>query len=101
MDGERQTVRGAGLTAESQAQKAGPGTGPDPALHQILTNAITNAYRTSDSISARPMIIGTKIFCWAVGFRAMPSRAPAAVLPWPSEPPKAASPIANAAPKDL
>ena len=36
---------------------------------------------TKDSISAKPMIIGTKILPEAAGFLAIPSRAEAAALP--------------------
>ena len=44
---------------------------------------------TSDSMSARPTIIGTKILPEACGLRAIPSRAEPAARPWPMAPPRA------------
>src|SRR3990170_3642342 len=52
---------------------------------------------TSDSISARPTIIGMKILGWAEGLRAIPSSPAAIALPWPSAPPKDAIAMPNPA----
>src|SRR5215469_16267937 len=52
---------------------------------------------TSDSMSARPTIIGTKILPDACGLRAIPSRAEPAARPWPMAPPRADRPMASAA----
>src|SRR5215467_3312465 len=56
---------------------------------------------TSDSISARPRIIGPRIWPAAPGFRAMPSSAPAAARPWPMPPPRAARPMPRPAPSAI
>src|SRR6187551_2609376 len=54
---------------------------------------------TSDSMSARPRIIGVKILLDACGLREMPSTAEPAARPWPMPPPRAERPIASAAPR--
>src|SRR5258708_17759978 len=53
---------------------------------------------TSDSISARPMIIASRMAGAALGLRAMPSHAAAIARPWPMAPAAAAMPRTNPAP---
>src|SRR5512133_1004774 len=52
---------------------------------------------TSDSISARPMIIARRIAPAAPGLRAMPSHAAEIARPWPIAPAAAATPRTSAA----
>ena len=59
---------------------------------------MTNARSTSDSMSARPRIIGVWMRGAAPGLREMPSSAAAAARPWPSPPPRTPRPIAKPAP---
>src|SRR6478609_11903865 len=60
--------------------------------------AIANAKSTSDSISARPRIIGVWMRGAAPGLRLMPSRAAAATAPLTGRPTSTARPIAIPAP---
>src|SRR5688572_7660638 len=53
---------------------------------------------TSDSMSARPMIIARRIGPAALGLRAMPSTDAAMARDWPMAPAAAATPRTNAAP---
>ena len=52
-----------------------PGRPAQPSDLAGQLKAMTNARMTSDSVSARPMIIGVKILPEAWGLRAMPSSA--------------------------
>src|SRR5258706_16434807 len=59
---------------------------------------MTSANSTSDSMSARPRIIGVWILAAAPGFLEMPSSAAAVARPWARVPPRAAIAMANPAP---
>src|SRR3954465_13260659 len=60
-------------------------------------NAMTSAKSTSDSMRARPRIIGVWILAAAPGLREMPSSAAAVARPCASVPPRAAMAIAKPA----